>query len=107
MYVCVCVLFQGEGKLVVEHLPAHQRCQGPEHRGPLWTNVRMSDIYYKCAWKSSEQRNNVASYWLYKNHSGYCIEIGLKEVRGDTGRPVWKHLGCEVTRLRLGWWQRR
>lgn len=65
LYICVYVLFQGEGKLVVEHLPACQWCQGPEHRGPLWTNRRMSDIYSKCAWKSSEQRNNVASFWTY------------------------------------------
>ena len=97
-------------KLVIEHLPVHHQSQGQN----TWAFVDQSkDLYSKCDWKlleGSKQRNGVASYWVSKNHSGCHIENWLKEVRGDTGRQVWRLLWWsmgEMTGLGLGWWWQR
>lgn len=85
------------------------RARGRIH-GPLQTRVR---IFILSDWKlleGSEQRNGATNFWVSKNHSGCHFENWLKEVRGDTGRQVWRLMWWsigETTGLGLGWWWQR
>ena len=108
MNVCAYMFFWRAGCWTFACIPVEP---APEHLGAVVDQGK--DFYSKCAWKlsvGSEQRNDVASYWVYKIHSGCHIGNQLKELRGDTGRPVWRLLQWpkwDRTGLRLGWLQRR